>query len=487
MNDLETNVRPERKVVSYESIEFVFLKALAAVYFIAFLSFGLQVTGLIGQHGILPLPTYLRRVSEAAGGPSWRLLPTLFWFDSTDAALKLACFLGAVCALLVFLGKGWRIALVACYILYLSLVQAGQDFMAYQWDYLLLETGFLAIFLGWHPAIVPMFRWLLFRLMLLSGVAKLMSGDPNWRNLTALRYHYETQPLPTPLAWYANQLPLAVQRASVAGMFAVELLAPFLIFLPGGLRAGTAGAIALLQLLIILTGNYTFFNWLTVALCLFALDDVAVRRWIPQKLARRIRPAYPGRVARTIAAVAAALVLLLSSILLVSAVTGRTWRPASSLVRAFAPFGIANNYGLFSVMTTARDEIIVEGSMDGSHWSAYEFKDKPGDVYRAPPVVAPFQPRLDWQMWFAGLGTYRDNPWFVNFCIRLLQGSSEVTRLLKTNPFPQAPPRYVRAALYRYWFTDFKTGRRTGAWWNRTPRGIYMPAISLEDIRAEGM
>jgi Lipase maturation factor len=487
MNDLETNVRPERHIETFEAVQFVFLKALALVYLIAFLSFGTQATGLIGEHGILPLEPYLRNAASVLGASRWRILPTLFWFDSSDAFLKLVCFLGGVSAVLVFVGKFWRIALVFCYIFYLSVVHAGQDFTSYQWDMLLLEVGFLAIFTGWHPLVLGLFRWLLFRLMLLSGLAKLMSGDPTWRNLTALRYHYETQPLPTPLAWYANLLPAGMQRASVAAMFTIELLIPFLLFLPRRWRASGGLAIAALQVMILLTGNYTFFNWLTLALCLFAFDDDTVLRWIPRRIIPLIRPVEPGPITRPIGAAAGAIVLGLSLILLVSSVAGRTWRPATEIVRLTSPFGIANNYGLFAVMTTTRDEIILEGSNDGAKWLAYEFPYKPGDVYRMPPVIAPLQPRLDWQMWFAALGTYRNNPWFVNLAVRLLQGRREVTRLLAKNPFPDAPPRFIRANIYRYWFTGFKTRSQTGAWWNRTPRGVYMRAISLDDVRAEGM
>jgi hypothetical protein len=245
-------------------------------------------------------------------------------------------------------------------------------------------------------------------------------------------------------------------------------------------------AIALFQISILLSGNYTFFNWLTLALCLFTLDDAALVPWIPRRVAARIRPIDRGRVTRPLGAVAAGLVLALTTTLTASAVLGFAWRPTTQLVRLFSPFGIANNYGLFAIMTTMRDEIIVEGSNDGSKWLPYEFPDKPGDVYRAPPVIAPLQPRLDWQMWFAALGTYRENPWFVNFAVRLLQGRPEVTRLLRTNPFPGAPPRFIRATIYRYWFTDYKTQRQTGAWWNRNLRGVYMRAISLDNVSAEG-
>ncbi len=487
MNDLETNVRPEHRVQTYDAVQYAFLKSLAVIYFIAFLSFGLQAGGLIGRRGILPLATYLQRVKEITGGPAVGLIPTIFWINSSDFFLKLVCFLGGVAALLVFTGKAWRIALVCCYLFYLSLVHAGQDFMSYQWDMLLLETGFLAIFLGWHPIVITLFRWLLFRLMFLSGLAKLMSGDPTWRNLSALRFHYETQPLPTPVAWYVHQLPLNFHRVAAAGMFVIELLVPFLLFLPRQIRMTAGFFIALLQINILLTGNYTFFNWLTLALCLFTMDDQALRPWIPTRIAARILPRPSPRIGVPVTAVAATLIVLLTSILMISSIAGVTWRPASALVRVFAPFGIANGYGLFAVMTTTRDEIIVEGSNDGAQWKTYEFKYKPGYTYRAPPIIAPFQPRLDWQMWFAALGTYRNNPWFVNFAVRLLQGAPEVTGLLATNPFPSAPPKYIRAEFYRYWFTDFKIGNKTGAWWSRSTRGTYMRPISLEDVRAEGM
>jgi len=269
-------------------------------------------------------------------------------------------------------------------------------------------------------------------------------------------------------------------------MFAIELIAPFLIWMPRRWRMRAGTAIAALQVAILLTGNYTFFNWLTLALCLFTLNDAALVRWIPKRLAIRIRPIETGRVKRPIGVVAGAAVLTLSVILLVSEIVGITWTPATQLVRLASPFGIANNYGLFAVMTTERNEIVMEGSNDGINWLAYEFKYKPGDVLRAPPVIAPLQPRLDWQMWFAALGSVRNNPWFINFAIRLLEGRTEVTRLLRTNPFPVSPPRWIRATVYRYRFTDAKAGRRTGAWWNRELRGLYLRAISLDDVRAAG-
>ena len=449
---------------------------------IAFLSFGTQVTGLIGQRGILPAATFLRRVKEVTGGPAWHLVPTIFWFDSSDGFLKLVCFLGVVAAGFVFAGKGWRIALVFCYLLYLSLVHAGQDFMSYQWDMLLLESGFLAIFLGWRPFVISMSRWLLFRLMFLSGVAKLMSGDPTWRNLSALRYHYETQPLPPWTAWFMHQLPASFQTASVLFVLFVELAVPLLIFAPRRLRLFAFGALVVLQILIAATGNYAFFNLLAIVLGVTLLDDgVFPGRWQGRAAGSPARR-WPVWVLAPVAVITFAA----TSVHLAGAVRP-SLRPPVPLVRLaswLAPFRSTNGYGLFMVMTTSRPEIVVEGSDDGQTWHAYEFRWKPGDLRRRPRFVAPHQPRLDWQMWFAALSTCEANPWFVNFLARLLEGSPPVLHLLAKNPFPDRPPRYIRAVLYDYRFTDAANRRATGAWWRREEKGLYCPVLSRDMLRS---
>jgi hypothetical protein len=346
---------------------------------------------------------------------------------------------------------------------------------------LLLEAGFLAIFLGYSRAIVWLFRWLLFRLMFLSGAVKLLSGDRTWRELTALDFHYQTQPLPTPIAWYMQQLPGWFQRLSVGMVFAIELVVPFLIFAPRRLRLFAAACLVLLQILILLTGNYAFFNLLALALCLFLLEDRDLR--LPEFALKVTRLSHRVRVPLTVAVVFVILFLglshLIGQFLMLPPGVGR-------LMSFAAPFGIVNSYGLFAVMTTTRLEIVVEGSDDRSHWQAYEFRYKPGDLHRRPAWVAPHQPRLDWQMWFAALGTYAENPWFVSLMGRLLQGAPEVLRLLDRNPFAERPPRYVRALMYEYRFTDFKTRRETGNWWSRELLGSYLPAISLEDLQRGG-
>jgi hypothetical protein len=310
--------------------------------------------------------------------------------------------------------------------------------------------------------------------MFSSGAVKLLSGDPAWRNLSAMSYHYFTQPLPTPAAWYFEQLPSWFQKFSTASVFALELGIPFLVFLPRRARCFGAWCLIGLQMLILVTGNYAFFNWLSIGLCLFLFDDATVSRWIPSRQVR----ATPRKLAIAVSI----LVLSLGSLQMI-ATFGRLPRIGSEFVQAAQPFGIVNTYGLFAVMTTARPEIAIQGSNDGANWSDYTFKYKPGPLDRRPSWVAPYQPRLDWQMWFAALGTYRENPWFVNFMVRLLEGSPDVLPLLERNPFPNAPPRYVRAVISSYRFTNWSDRRVTGNWWKAEPAGVYLRAISLNDVR----
>jgi predicted DCC family thiol-disulfide oxidoreductase YuxK len=463
--------------LKFGNVEWLFLRLLAAIYLIAFWSLGPQITGLIGSRGILPVGGYLAAVSKALGVRGYWNVPTVFWLAHGDWFLGAAAMAGMAMAVLLLAGilKGaWeRLLLVGLYVLYLSFCTAGQDFLSFQWDSLLLETGFLAIFLGNSKFVVLLFRWLLFRLMFLSGLVKLTSNDPVWHNWTALSFHYLTQPLPTPLAWYMYQLPLGFQRFSTAATLFIELVIPFLFFAPRRWRFVGASLALFLQVLIFLTGNYTFFNLLTMSLCAFLFDDRALEK---------LR--LPARRARTsrVAVWAVAIVILVLSVSQLDEMF-LDQSPENALVRGAAPFQIANTYGLFASMTTTRPEIIVEGSNDGVTWIDYQFRYKPGDLGQPPHWVAPHQPRLDWQMWFAALSDYRSAPWFTNFMVRLLQGSPDVLRLLGKNPFPGGPPRYVRAELFDYSFTNFATRRDTGNWWTREPRGSYFPRISLQDVR----
>ncbi len=447
----------------------LFLKALGAIYLIAFVSFGVQAGGLIGSQGILPVANYLRGMREALGARAFWYAPTVFWVNSSDWALQAAWIAGAVVAIVLMLGFFRRTCLIALLILYLSISTAGQDFWSFQWDILLTEAGFLAIFADGSPGRTWLFRWLLFRLMFMSGAVKLMSGDPTWRDLTALSYHYWTQPLPTPMAWYMAQLPAWFQKASTVFVLSVELLVPFPVFAPLKLRRIAGCVLIGLQVLILLTGNYTFFNLLAIALCVFLFADPPAGD-TPQQT----------RVQRGVTLALMVFVLTTSGLQLLETFHLPLPAPAESYLVWISPLRLINSYGLFAVMTTTRPEIVVEGSNDGTTWMPYEFRDKPGDVQRAPPWVAPYQPRLDWQMWFAALGSVDENRWFYNFAARLLQASPPVLRLMERSPFPGSPPHYIRAVLYDYRFTDFAERRRSGAWWRREEKGMYLPPISLK-------
>jgi lipase maturation factor 1 len=484
---------------SFALASWVFLRLLGVVYFFAFLSLALQIPGLIGHQGILPAGEFLSRVQSEFGSPERYLyFPTLAWLNSSDAALRAMGFGGAFGALLLIFDFAPMLVLAILWVLYLSLTTVGQVFLGFQWDALLLEAGFLALFLApWHlfprrlreyatPKLPRLLLWfLLFRLMFSSGVAKLASGDPTWRSLTALEYHYYTQPLPTCIAWYVHLAPSWFQRASAGLMFFVELVAPFLIFFPRLWRFAGAGLLILLQLLIASTGNYAFFNLLTLALCALLFDDAFFRRFLPHALidGPNPSPSTARRFSLRLWVTApVAVVIFFCGLMQIADLLSVRWLPDSGfqLLADLQPLRIVNGYGLFASMTTERPEIVVEGSNDGETWLAYDFKYKIGDLGRAPRWVAPLQPRLDWQMWFAALGDYRQSPWFSEMMFRLLQGSPPVLALLEKNPFPLAPPKYIRAMLYDYQFTTWNERHETGNWWRRTLTGSYFPPVSLK-------
>jgi hypothetical protein len=486
---------------------------------VAFLSLSVQVSGLVGSQGILPAHTLLEWIRPRVGIERYWIAPTVFWLGDGDLALSGVCVGGAALAGLLLVGAAPVPVLALLWALYLSLAVVGQVFLGYQWDALLLETGLLAVFLapgGLRPRLVRegsppllaiwLFRWLLFRLMFGSGLVKLLSGDETWRSLTALRYHYWTQPLPTWVGWYAAHLPAGVHTASVGMMFAVELLAPFLLFAPRRFRRMAFGPLLGLQILIAATGNYAFFNLLAGALCLFALEDADLpESWRARFLRSRgmnprsfskaeglsgppapplasaggTTPRWPPKAVLYPVAV---IIALVSGGEMMARLGVVPPAPVTALRRVVAPLASINSYGLFAVMTTSRPEIVVEGSDDGQTWKAYEFKWKPGEPTRRPAFVAPHQPRVDWQMWFAALGSCEDNAWLVQFLGRLLEGSPPVLALLAGNPFPDRPPRFIRAELYEYTPTDLATLRREGRWWQREPRGDYCPVLSVEDV-----
>jgi hypothetical protein len=459
-----------------------------------------QILGLVGHYGLLPADTAMAAIrlqsdEQHLSLNRYHLVPTLCWLSARDGALTAQCAAGTFLAILVILGISPALCLFLLWLIYLSLATVCRNFLGFQWDNLLLEVGFLAIFLAplrlrrrGAPAPPPsrlvlwLLRWLLFKLMLQSGCVKLISGDDTWRSLSALKVYFETQPLPTWTAWYAHQLPGWALTMSTLMVLVIEIGVPFLIYAPRRLRQWGCAALVLLQVMIFLTGNYCFFNLLTIALCLLLLDDAALRRFIPKGVGAREddRPAgrrWPVQVTVPLAAIAVGTALMQFTMMFTLRVPWPS--PMLATYRWLEPLRTFNHYGLFAIMTTSRREIVIEGSNDAVTWTAYEFKYKPGDVKRRPQFVEPHQPRLDWQMWFAALGDLRQNPWLINCCLRLLEGSPPVQALFKRDPFPKAPPRYIRAVAYDYRFTNLSTRRRTGAWWTREEKGLYLPPVSL--------
>ena len=466
----------------YDLVSFVFLRFMGLIYLSAFVSFGVQAVGLIGSHGILPLAELVKLISGRAGVERFFAMPMLFWIDASDLAIRSVCWAGAGFSLLLIFNVLPRLSLLALYVLYLSLLYGGQTFMSFQWDTFLLEAGFLGLLLSF--AQTPglwLLRWLLFRFMFMSGVVKLLSGDPNWWNLSALSYHFFTQPLPTPLAWYAAHFSPSVLKVATAGLFVVELVLPFLIFCPRRLRFCAAFGILLLQSCILLTGNYNWFNLQTMLLCLLLFDDAALQKVLPRRLVRVLSRRVHLRPTKAVSVTVAAwgLVLVFSSLVQMDERIGGSPPPAArALDQLIEPLRMVSSYGLFAVMTTERNEIIIEGSDDGTEWREYQFRYKPGDVARRPPWNIPHQPRLDWQMWFAALDDAQRVPWFSRFLERLLENEPSVTGLLERNPFPGKPPTYVRAEFYEYIYAG--NDQAAGQWWSRRLAGLYFPRARLK-------
>jgi lipase maturation factor 1 len=453
---------------SFELTEALFLRLLGLTYLCAFGSLWPQILGLTGSHGVAPAANLMTAMRAQLGARAFFYTPSLLWLNASDNALTLFCGLGCACGMLLLAGLLSRWMAAACFLLYLSIVTVGQPFTSFQWDALLLEAGFLAILAG-APWLAWTYRLLLFRLMFESGLVKLTSGDPNWRNLHALRFHFMTQPLPNPIAYYMDRAPNWLLDSLCAITIAIELLAPFLLFFPRRWRIAGVAALMLLQVAILLTGNYAFFNLLALALCLWGLDDATFA-----PLGRLLRRRFPsGNIPKSkpvLTAMNTALALI--ALLGVLELFGH----APAFVQ---PFEIVNGYGLFANMTTSRPEIVIEGSDDSVNWKEYSFRYKPGNLHRGLPLVAPYQPRLDWQMWFAALGRYEGNSWVGSLMYRLLLGDSSVAALMDSSPFAK-PPRYVRALIYEYDFTTLAERARSGAIWQRRLLGTWFGPVALK-------
>jgi lipase maturation factor len=457
----------------------VFERSLALVYLIAFVCSANQFVPLLGERGLLPASRFVRAVPFQAS-------PSLFYVAPTDAAFRIAAWIGIAVSSAAFLGllqgsailasAGWAVL----WLLYLSFVNVGQTFYGFGWESMLLETGFFAIFLGSNATapsffLILIWRWVLFRDMFGAGLIKLR-GDPCWRDLTCLNYYFETQPIPNTLSWYFHWLPAGVHRAGVAFNHIVELGVPFAYFLPQPI-ASIAGLVTIVfQLTLIVSGNLSWLNWLTIVLCIPTLDDRWFS-WLPLSAPMLQTPPLAQRIG-IYGVVALVAVMSVGPIL--------NMLSAGQLMNfSFNPLHLVNTYGAFGSITRARDEIVIEGTDDpaitaATIWREYEFKGKPGDPARRPSQIAPYHLRLDWLMWFAAMSSPSDHRWFAPLLIKLLEGDRATLGLLRANPFPARPPRYVRALYYEYRFTTPEERRRTGRWWNRELRGEYFGPVSLK-------
>ncbi len=543
---------------AYLDSRWLFLRALGIIYFSAFYSLHFQIRGLIGSAGILPVGEYLESVSRYMGGwARFWYAPTLFWIRSSDTALMVVVWVGIIASIALILNLWPRVMLFICFVCFLSFIGAAQDFASYQSDGMLLEAGFIALFFapgGIRPgrgAAHPPSRvthflllWEWFRIYFESGVAKLTSGDPQWRHLTAMDQYYQNGPLPTWIGWYVQHLPHSFHVATAGATLFLELILVWMMFLPRRLRVICFCIVTPWEIGIILTANYTFLNYLVLALGILLLDDRSLeplRRLIfRRKCGHSLGEpaAVPASAVSSAAAEVApitgdspsglpspAATPTIPPVLFAAPPSGSAGAPVqqsarwlttlqsfrllfvgvvlsfifycstvqlvqmlwpsvplpTTPVRLLEPFRIADRYGLFAVMTLGRYEIEFQGSNDGGHtWLAYGFRNKPQATNEPPRIYAPYQPRFDWNLWFASLGNWRESPIVLLTEERILEGSPPVMALFESDPFPLGPPLRVRAVIWQYWFTDMATKRATGEWWRRQMLGLYAPSLERE-------
>lgn len=496
---------PAEGLTHYAAARWLFLRALAVIYFSAFYSLLFQLRGLIGSQGILPAAEYLQSLRALGGMRLW-YAPTLYWLADSDHALMALCTLGCIASLLLLVGAWPRIMLLICFVCFLSFVSAARAFSSYQSDGMLLEAGFLSLFLapaGLWPGLAARQRvcraalllllWEWFRIYFESGVVKLLSGDPTWRNLTAMYEYYQNGPLPTWVGWYLQHAPSWFHRATAGLTLLMELVLVWLALLPGRWRIACFFIVTLWQIGVIASANYAFLNYLVLALAILLLDDsylrhFAPRRWRAELAATAAPPAHDAvsaqraakwcpRIRTSVYAVLLTWIFYATAVPLIR----MSWRTAplpSAPVMALEPFRIANEYGLFAVMTPHRYEIEFEGSADGRTWKPYLFRYKPQSLNERPRIYAPYQPRFDWNLWFASLGAWQEYSIVPRTEERLLENDRDVLGLFSGSPFPAAPPRYVRAVLWQYWFSSAEQKRSQGVWWRRQLLGTYAPTIT---------
>ena len=483
---------------SYWLTRFVLLRLLGLVYFFAFVSLATQLLPLIGSHGLLPAAAFLSRIEGYFGSRTDGFLqfPSLFWIDTSDPFLVAMAWSGVALSLLVLSGFANSILLFILWALYMSFVNIGQDWYGYGWEIQLLETGFLAMFLC--PLVDPrpfprrpppapvvwLFRWLAFRIMLGAGLIKIR-GDPCWRDLTCLYYHYETQPIPNPLSRYLHFMPKWFHRGGALWNHVCELIAPWFGFGPRLARHVAGFLMVTFQCILILSGNLSFLNYLTIVPMLACFDDSLLRHLLPRRLvARAERAAAAAEASPAHQAVVGVLVLVVALL---------SYYPVLNLMSShqamntsFNRLSLVNTYGAFGSVGKERHEIVFEGTddaaiTDATRWREYEFRCKPGDPLRRPCIIAPYQPRIDWQIWFAAMSVPERYPWTVHLIWKLLHNDPGALSLLANDPFPGSPPRFIRARYYLYQFAP--PGDPGGAYWKRTLLGTWLPALSVDDPR----
>ncbi len=506
---------PEAELSDRLIPRWIFLRALGLIYFSAFFSLVFQIRGLIGPEGILPAGDYLQAVARQFPQQRLWFAPTLFWLSSSDHMLTAVCWVGMIASLLLVANIWPRATLLICFICFLSFVAAAEDFAGYQSDGMLLEAGFISLFFApagiWPglgraspPSRASLFllQWEWFRIYFESGVVKLASHDPEWRNFTAMDEYYQNGPLPTWIGWYVQHLPHWFHAFTTGATLVLELGLVFMLFLPRRWRIACFVIVTLWQIPVIVTANYTFLNYLVLVLGFLLLDDRFALRFLPERWRQRLSapvapaPAVPQEAPEpqpqlpavrqrphpwdafklAVTSVALLWIFYATTVQLVWMLFPRLPLPVPP-VAALEPFRIANRYGLFAVMTRGRYEIEFQGSNDGQNWVAYPFRYKPQDLYKAPGIYAPYQPRFDWNLWFASLGSWRENLIVPSTEERLLAGAPDVLALFAGNPFPQSPPKQMRAVLWQYWFTSLAEKRATGRWWRRELIGLYAPVL----------
>lgn len=524
---------PDYGVPDHLIARWLFLRALGLIYFSAFFSLVFQIRGLIGPRGILPASRYLSAVARGFGPLRFWFAPSLLWISSGSHMLMALCWVGMVASLLVVANVWPRATLAVCFLCFISFVTAAGDFSSYQSDGMLLEAGFLSLFFapggllpGWGSKRLPvrasffLLMWEWFRIYFESGVVKIASGDPEWRHLTAMDQYYQNGPLPTWIGYYVQHLPHWFQAATVIGTFVLELGVVWMMFMPRRWKIVCFFIATLWQVPVILTANYAFLNYIVLVLGFLLLDDRFLARFVPLRWRPAISetspsnpdfrepdtalhiypahhadenagretlpPAHPAAVHRHLRALCVAFIAVMLSWIFYAATLPMLqmfWRAIplpEGPVTALEPFRIANQYGLFAVMTPHRYEIEFQGSNDGHTWVAYPFRYKPQDVSKAPGIYAPYQPRFEWNLWFASLGSWTQYPLVINTEVLLLRNDPDVLALFAGNPFPGEPPRYVRAVLWQYWFSTLKEKREQGIWWRRELLGLYAPTLERE-------